>query len=65
MRDTEPGETVVLDDLASTPDGRGVADTPDHGCDTDVGHDDCATLGLGEKDRVGYIAEYYQHHHTF
>lgn len=53
MRDAEPWEAVVLKDFASTVDGGSVGDTPDHGGDTNVRHDDSASLCLGEEDGVG------------
>lgn len=53
MRDFEPGDGVVLDDLGSAVDGAGVADTPNHGSNSDVRHDHGVSLGPGEEDRVG------------
>lgn len=51
--DREPREAVVLDSISSTKAIAGIGNTPDHGSDTDIGHDDCIALGLGEEDRIG------------
>lgn len=53
VADAEPGETVVFDDFASSVDGRGVGDTPDHGEDAGVGSEDCVALRRVEDHRVG------------
>lgn len=48
--DKEPGEAIILDNISSAVESRRVGNTPDHECNTDVGHDDCIALGLGEED---------------
>jgi hypothetical protein len=48
----EPGNAVILDNISSAVESRSVGNTPDHECNTDVRHDDCIALGLGEEDRV-------------
>jgi len=53
VADLEPGEGVVLDNVCDSIHGRGVCDSPNHGSNTDVGHDDRVTLSFREKDRVG------------
>ena len=53
VRNTEPRETVVFDSISSSEGVARVGDTPDHGGDTNVGHDDSIALGLGEEDGVG------------
>ena len=53
MADFEPGEGVVLDNVCSTINGTGIGYSPNHGSNTNVGHDDCVTLSFREKDRVG------------
>lgn len=53
VRDLEPREGVVLDDVGDTVHRASISDTPDHHGDTDVRHDDSVALGLGEEDRVG------------
>jgi hypothetical protein len=58
MRDAEPRDTVIFDDLGGTPDCGGVSDTPNHSGDADVGHDDYATLGFGKQDGVRYLHTY-------
>ena len=52
MRNLEPGEEVVLDSVGDTVDLARISDTPDHGSNTDVGHDDSVALSLSEQDRV-------------
>lgn len=54
VRNQEPGKSVVLDDFGGTVDCRGMDDTPNHGGDSNVRHDDSIALGLGEEDRVSY-----------
>ena len=49
----EPRESVILDDLAGTPNSGGISDSPDHGEDAEVGGNDSITLRGVEKDRVG------------
>jgi hypothetical protein len=53
VRDLEPGNRVVLDDLGSAVNGASVADTPNHGSDPDVRNDHGVPLGPGEENRVG------------
>jgi hypothetical protein len=48
----EPGNAVILYNISSAVESRSVGNTPDHECNTDVGHDDGIALGLGEEDRV-------------
>ena len=52
MGNQEPGNAVILHNISSAVESRGVGNTPDHECNTDVGHDDCIALGLGEENRV-------------
>ena len=53
MRDREPGDAIVLDNVGGTPEGRSVGDTPNHEGNTDIGQDDDIALLLGEEDGVG------------
>lgn len=55
MGDFEPGNGIVLEDLGSAVDGAGVADTPNHGSNSNVRHNHGVPLGPGEEDRVGYV----------
>jgi hypothetical protein len=53
VRDKDPRDAIVLDDLEDAPgDGR-VGDTPNHSGDADVGYDDGTALCLGEQNGVG------------
>jgi hypothetical protein len=52
VRDAEPRQAVIFDNLTGAPDGGGVSNAPDHGGDTNVRHDNSATLCLGEQYRV-------------
>jgi hypothetical protein len=53
VRDLEPGEGIVLDDVGDAVRRARVGDAPDHRGDADVRHDDGVALRLGEEDRVG------------
>ena len=53
VADQEPREAVVLDNVCGSIQRRCVGDSPNHGSNTDVGHDNCITLSFREKDRVG------------
>lgn len=53
MSNLEPRDSIVLEDFRSAVDSAGMADSPDHSGDTDVGHDYGVALGLCEEDRIG------------
>jgi len=53
VTDAKPWDAVVLSDLRSAPDRARVADPPNHGGNTEVGHNHSVALGLGEQDGVG------------
>ena len=53
VADLEPWEAVVFDNVCDSIHRRCVGDSPNHGTNTDVGHDDRATLSFREKYRVG------------
>jgi hypothetical protein len=52
VRNAEPGNAVIFDDLGGTPDCGRLSDSPDHASDADVGHDDYTTLAPGEQNGV-------------
>lgn len=54
MRNREPRDTVELKGFGGTPACTGGADTPYHGCNTDIGHDNCIALSFREQNRVGW-----------
>jgi hypothetical protein len=53
MGDLEPWKQVVLDDLSSAINARGIHNSPDHRANANVAHDNSVPLSLGEQDRVG------------
>ena len=53
VADLEPREAVVLDNVCDSIHRRCVRDSPNHGANTDVGHDDFVALRFHKKNRVG------------
>lgn len=53
VSDEEPWDAIEFDHIRRAPDRGRVDDTPDHGSDPNVRHNDSITLRLGEENGIG------------